>query len=58
MAYLTEMANWIGNILEELVNFLINIHAGMFLLLAVLFITGFIVYLFMKLKDVTKGVNS
>jgi len=57
MAYLTELANFIGTFLEQIVGFMTNLHYGMFILLAFLFVAGFIVILLMRLKDVSKGVN-
>jgi hypothetical protein len=58
MAYLTELADFIGNFLEQIVSFMTNLHYGMFALLAVLFVAGIIVILMMRLRDVTKGVNT
>ena len=58
MAYLTELADWIGNALEQIVGFMMNLSLGLFLFLAVLFLGGLIIVLVIRMRDVTKGVNT
>jgi hypothetical protein len=57
MAYLTELSNFIGNFLEQIVEFMINLHYGLFVLLAFLFVAGFIIILMIRLRDISTGAK-
>ena len=50
MNEMIEFSNFIGSMIEEVAAFIVNLHPGMLFFAAVMFLAGFIAYLFIKLK--------